>query len=113
MSPPLAALGVSLALTLAVELGFALLCRYRGRSLLLTALANVLTNPLVVQAALLWRSFALPGYAAAVAVLELLAVGIEGLLYQKSRLGFARPYIFSLEANALSFGLGLLLRLIF
>jgi len=106
------ALGVSLALTLAVELGFALVCRHRGKTLLLVALVNVLTNPLVVQAALLWRFFALPGYAAAVAVLELLAVWAEGALYRKSRLGFARPYVFSLAANALSFGLGLLLRFI-
>ena len=112
MNPWFAALGVSLALTLAVELGFARLCRHRGRTLLLVALVNVLTNPLVVQAALLWRYFVLPGYAAAVAALELLAVWGEGFLYQKSRLGFARPYVFSLAANALSFGLGLLLRLI-
>lgn len=113
MSPWFAALGVSLALTLAAELGFALLCRVRGRALVLVALVNVLTNPLVVQAALLWRAFALPGYAAAVAVLELLAVWLEGFVYRKSRLGFAHPCGFSLAANALSFGLGLLLRLIF
>lgn len=112
MSPWFFALGVSLALTLAAELGFALLCRRRGRVLVLVALVNVLTNPLVVQAALLWRAFALPGYAAAVAVLELLAVWLEGFLYRKSRMGFARPYVFSLAANALSFGLGLLLRFI-
>jgi len=112
MSPWFAALGVSLALTLAVELGFALLCRHRGRALVLVALVNVLTNPLAVQAALLWRAFALPGYAAAVAALELLAVGAEGFVYQKSRSGFARPYVFSLAANVLSFGMGLLLRFI-
>ena len=105
-------LGVSLALTLAVELLFALLCRHRGKQLLLVALANVLTNPPVVQAALLWRFYSLPGYPAAVAVLELLAVLIEGLIYAKSRPGFAHPCMFSLTANALSFGLGLLLRLI-
>ena len=112
MSPWFSALGISLALTLAVELGFALVCRYRGRVLALVALVNVLTNPLVVQAALLWRYYALPGYAAAVAVLELLAVLTEGFLYAKSRLGIRRPYVFSLAANALSFGLGLLLRTI-
>ena len=103
------ALGVSLALTLAAELVFALLCRYRGRILVLVALVNVLTNPLVVQTAMLWRAYSLPGYAAAVAVLELLAVWLEGFLYAKSRLGIRRPYVFSLAANALSFGLGLVL----
>jgi len=104
----LASLGISLALTLCFELGFALLCRKRGRALWMTALVNVLTNPVVVLTALLWRHFALPGYAAAVAVLEISAVAIEGLIYQKSRL-FARPYLFSLFANAVSYGLGLLL----
>ena len=113
MSAWFAALGLSLALTLIIELGFALLCRRRGRALALVALVNVFTNPLVVEAALLWRYYALPGYAAAVAVLELLAVWVEGLFYRKSRLGFSRPYVFSMAANALSFGLGLLLRLIF
>ena len=112
MSPWFAALGVSLALTLAAELCFALLRRLRGRSLVLVALVNVLTNPLVVQAALLWRYYSLPCYAAAVAVLELLAVWLEGFVYRKSRLCIPRPYVFSLEANALSFGLGLLLRII-
>ena len=112
MSPWYSALCISLALTLAVELSFALVCRHRGKALLLVSLVNVLTNLPVVQAAMLWRSFALPGYAAAVAVLELLAVGVEGFLYRQSRLGFARPYVFSLAANALSFGLGLLLRFI-
>ena len=112
MSSWFLSLGASLALTLAAELGLALACRHRGRTLLLVALVNVLTNPLVVQAALLWRHCALPGYAAAVAVLELLAVWLEGLIYRKSRLGFAHPYGFSLAANTLSFGLGLLLRII-
>ena len=112
MNPWFSALGASLALTLAVELGFALLCRHRGKTLLLVALVNVLTNPLVVQAALLWRQYALPGYAAAVAALELFAVWLEGLIYRKSRLDFAHPYGFSLAANVLSFGIGLLLRII-
>lgn len=105
----LLSLGVSLALTLSFELGFALMCRRRGRALLLIALANVLTNPAVVLAALLWRSYALPAYPAAVAALELCAVLAEGFIYKKSREGFLRPYRFSLAANAVSFGLGVLL----
>ncbi len=106
-------LAVSLGLTLAVELAFALLCRKRGRALLLTALANILTNPVVVLAALLWRYFVLPGYGLAVAALEIAAVAAEGLVYHKKcRESFPRPYLFSLAANALSFSLGALLRLI-
>ena len=102
------ALGVSLALTLAIELGFALCRGVRGRMLGVVALANVLTNPLVVALAGLWRAYALPGYAPAVAVLELSAVLAEGAVYARREL--ARPYRFSLAANALSFGLGLFLQ---
>lgn len=108
----LSSLGVSLALTLAIETGLALLFRRRGRALLIVALANVLTNPAVVLASLLWRAYSLPAYPAAVAALECLAVLVEGLVYKKSRTGFARPYLFSLAANAASFGLGLILSLI-
>ena len=105
----LSALGASLAATLAVELGLALLCRIRGRALLFVLLANVLTNPAVVLASLLWRAYSLPAYPCAAAALELLAVLTEGLIYKKSREGFSRPYLFPLCANAVSFGLGLIL----
>ena len=105
-------LGISLCLTLALELTYALAFRKRGRALLLVALSNVLTNPVVVLCALLWRYFALPGYAFSVAALELAAVFVEGLVYKISREGFSRPYLFSLGANALSFSLGALLQFI-
>ena len=93
--------GVSLGLTLLVELSFALLCGKSGNTLLLAALVNLLTNPIVVLAVRVW--------CAPVWVMELFAVCAEGFIYQKSR-DFARPYLFSLSANTLSFGLGLLLR---
>lgn len=105
----LLSLGGSLALTLLVECGFALVVGKRGRALLLTALVNALTNPAAVLASLAWRFYALPLYPAAVAVLEVLAVLVEGFIYKKSWEGFSRPYLFSLAANALSFGLGLIL----
>lgn len=107
------ALGISLALTLGLELGFALAAGKRGRALLFVMLANLLTNPPVVMTAILWRQYALPAEPAAVAVLEVLAVLTEGLVYEKSRVGFSRPWLFSLAANALSFGGGALLSLIF
>lgn len=97
----LAVFGLSLGLTLLIELGFALLCRKRGRALLLAALANLLTNPVVVLTVLVWG--------APVWLMEALAVLTEGFIYGKSREDFSRPYLFSLCANALSFGLGLLL----
>ena len=107
----LVSLAVSLGLTLAVELTFALLCGKRGRALLLTALVNVLTNPLVVLAALLWRYHSLPGYGWLVAAAEAFAVFTEGGIYQKKcREDFSRPYLFSLAANALSYSVGLILQ---
>ncbi len=105
----LMSLGVSLGLTLAIELAFAALCRKRGRALLMTALVNLLTNPVVVFCSLLWKRHALPAYWAAVAFLEVLAFLTEGFIYKKSR-EFSRPYVFSLCANALSFGTGLVLK---
>lgn len=105
----LLSLGISLGLTLFAETGLALLCRRRGRELLLTVSVNCLTNPPVVFLALLWRWAGLPLYGAAVALLEAAAVLLEGRIYEKSG-EFPRPYGFSLAANALSFGLGLLLR---
>lgn len=105
----LVSLGVSLAITLAVELCFSLLLGKRGRALGFVALANVLTNPAVVCVSLVWRALALPAYPGATAALEALAVFAEGFVYKKSREGFSRPYLFSLAANAVSFGIGLIL----
>ncbi len=110
MSGAVPALGISLGLTLVIELGLALSLRRKGRTLLLVFLANLLTNPPVALTAILWRMYGLPYRAAAVAALELLAVGAEGLVYHTCRAELRRPYLFSLAANALSFGLGLLLR---
>ena len=106
-------LGVSLALTLIIELIFSLLCRKRGRALVFVTLANILTNPAVVLGALLWRHFGLPCFWLYTAAAEILAVLAEGAVYKKSREGFSRPYLFSLAANGLSFTLGHLLQTIF
>ena len=58
--PWLASLGISLALTLSIELTAAAAAGKRGRALAIVALANVLTNPVVVLSALLWRWYGLP-----------------------------------------------------
>lgn len=107
----LANIGITLAFVIIIEVVFARLCRHRGRALLLVALLNLLTNPIiltVLELGLLIRSRP----SSAVFVLELVAVLLEGLIYRKSRLGFSRPYVFSLAANALSFGLLLLFHVI-
>lgn len=105
----LLSLGVSLALTLLFELGFALACGIRRRDLLLVALANVLTNPVVVLTALLCRAYTSLPEAAYVAPMEALAVLTEALVYKKGAEHIRRPLLFSLCANAVSYGLGLAL----
>lgn len=101
-------LGVSLALTLALELAFALVWRVERDDLPAVALANLLTNPVVVLChhAAAWY---LPKYLlAATLVLELWAVGTEGLIYRR-RSQIARPWTFSLCANGVSFLSGLII----
>lgn len=100
-------LGVSLLLTLALELGFALLWGVERRDLTLVALANVLTNPVVVlcytAAASLVPGLLIP----AVAVLELGAVAVEGWLF-RTRSDIRFPWAFALCANLFSFTIGLI-----
>jgi hypothetical protein len=112
VNPWLISLGVSLALTLAFEGLFALLWGLRGRDLVLCVLVNVLTNPPVVLCALLWRTYGPgPGWLP-VPLLEAGAVLVEGLFYRRNGERVRRPFLFSLCANACSYGLGLLLRLL-
>lgn len=94
---------LSLGLTEAFECGFARCMGKRGKALLLCVLVNVITNPPVV---LLQRL--LGGGWLLIAVLELGAAAVEGLLYRYSGL-YKRPFLFSLIANALSFSLGMLI----
>ena len=100
-------LGVSLGLTLILELAFALVWRVERSDLPAVALANLLTNPIVVLChhAAAWY---VPKYVPAVTLaLELWAVGTEGVIYRR-RSQINRPWAFSLCANGLSFLSGLL-----
>lgn len=101
-------LAVSLALTLALELAFAFLWRVERSDLPAVALANLLTNPVVVLCyhAAAWY---VPKYLmAATLALELWAVGTEGVIYRR-RSQIDRPWVFSLCANGLSFLSGLMI----
>lgn len=112
MSGWLISLGVSLGMTLVIECAFAFFCSLRGRDLTLCVLVNVLTNPIVVICALLWRHFVpLPEWWP-IPLLELGAVVTEGLIYRDLSEKLRRPLLFSLCANALSYGLGLVFDLI-
>ena len=79
----------------------------------LIALANLMTNPAVVYLSLLTKALRPGLYPAAAAVTELLAVLAEGYAYKRRAAKIARPMLFSLCMNALSFGTGLVIKLIF
>lgn len=99
-------LAISLGLTLALELAFALIWRVERSDLPAVALANLLTNPIVVLChhGAAWY---FPKYLmAATLALELWAVGTEGVIYRR-RSQIARPWAFSLCANLLSYCAGL------
>lgn len=103
------ALVISLVLTLALELLFALLWGVRKKALLLVGLMNVLTNPAVVTLHFLctrflgWTGF-LP-----VLILEAAAVVVEGFC---CRGVIQKPWLFAFCINLFSYGVGELLQLL-
>ena len=99
--------GVSLVLTLVIEIGLAAAFQVRGKSLLIVVLVNTLTNPLAV---LISYYFNL-GWIGKL-ILEVIVVVIEGLIYyifgKRSGFEIKRPFLVSLVLNAVSFGAGVL-----
>ena len=110
----LAILGISLALTLVLEEGFALAWGLRGRrELALVALVNCLTNPPVV---LLYHTAVwLAGWNPMVvaAVLESVAVLVEWRCYKAYSEQIKKPFVFALLVNLFSYGAGCIINLIF
>ena len=106
----------SLTVTIAIELVVAaFLFHIRDvRRLLVVALAQVATNPLVVYLSLLvaglTQDFVL--YYIAVGFLELSAIVVESVLYRVTH-RFEHPVELSLEANTSSFSSGFLLHTLF
>lgn len=105
----LEALLISLGLTLLLELPFAWVLGKRKRDLLLVLLVNTLTNPAVVLLYMLAGMYTALPPALVKVVLEVAAVLVEAFYYRTYGEHFHRPLWFSLCANALSFGVGLLL----
>ena len=104
----LSVLAVSLGLTLLFESLFALCWGLRGkREFLILFLVNLLTNPLLVC---LYNSF--PLARKLVLLLELGAVLTEWLCYRACSEKLKRPFLFSLWANAFSYGLGCIINLL-
>ncbi len=100
-------LAVSLALTLVTEVGFALAWGLRGRRELgLTALANCLTNPPVVLLHYTAVTLHHRNPVLITAALECGAVLAEWYCYRAFSRQLRRPFLFSLLANAFSYGVG-------
>lgn len=91
-------LGISLALTLLLEIAFAALVGVRsGKGLLLTVLANTLTNPPVVLIYTLFPSLPMK------IALEIAVVLVEWIVYKKCSDRIRRPFLYALCINAFSF----------
>lgn len=106
--------GISLALTLAIELAAAYLLGVRtGKGIRLVALANLLTNPPAVLCNWLCRLY-LPGYhpLAVQLVIETAVVVTEAFVYCRfvadEQWRIKRPVLLSLAANGCSWLLGVL-----
>jgi len=105
------ALVCSLALTIILETGFFLITGKRNKKdLLLVVLVNVVTNPLVVLTYWLAVLYTNLNTVIVVVALELLAVLVEGFYYRKYGQTLKRPFVFSITANALSYGAGVLIK---
>lgn len=95
--------GMSLGLTLVLELIIAFFLGYRGKSTLsVVILVNILTNPAAVW---LHTSVGLPQIP-----IEILVVIIEYYVYRK--FDFDHPLRLSIAANGISWGLGLVLQML-
>ena len=104
---------LSLAVTVLVEGALALLVPFMRRHLKEVVLVNLLTNPPYVLTVLFLRILVPPFVLVLVQVLlEILIFYIEGTIYalmiKRSGEPPARPFLFSLAANALSVAAGIL-----
>jgi hypothetical protein len=100
-------LAISLALTVILETGFALLCgiRYK-RDLILICLVNVITNPMVVLVYHFAVHFTVWKRAYVIIPLEIFAAAAEAIYYKLYAKEVKRPFLFSASANLFSFGIG-------
>ena len=107
----LAALAISLLLTLIFEVGFFWLTGKRNRKdLLLVCLVNILTNPVVVLFYWLAVLYTKLNSVIVKMLLEFCAVMVEGYYYKNYGEEFRHPFVFSIAANIISFGMGLLIQ---
>ena len=109
----LKSLGLSLCLTLLIEMSLAALFRVRTkRGLLIVFLANLLTNPAVVFLCGVSGPYLGKWFLPFQLTLELIAVLVEGNVYRrfsKEMKAALPPFVLSLVLNACSYGTGILL----
>jgi len=113
----LISLAISLVLTLIFEMSFFFIVRAVTRKLdkkdlLLIMMANVITNPVVVLSYWLVILYTNWNGVIIIAALEIAAVLVEGYICNKYGRTFKHPYIFSIAANAFSFGIGMFIQII-
>jgi hypothetical protein len=107
-------LSLSFVLTIVLEAGFFLIVGKRDkRDFLLLVLVNILTNPIVVLIFWLVAVYTDCNPYIVLIPLEISAVMTEGFYYRKYGRCFSRPFIFSLSANMVSFGVGELIDMLF
>lgn len=102
-------IGLSLFLTVALELTAALAAGFRsGRDLLLIVMVNVVTNPVVVLSYHTVSMHTCFNISATIICLEAWAILTEAWYYSKYG-GFAQPLLFSVFVNLFSYGMGTVL----
>lgn len=104
----------NLLLTVLIEGVLVLVFVRKSETLYHSVLVNMLTNPIVNLALILWGSFVplpeVPYYYVATAFLEAAAVITEWILYYKmGDFGFKKAFFASLSLNAASYSFGLLI----
>ena len=99
--------GVSLLLTLVLELSWVLLFGARKKDLLLFLLVNIMTNPAVVVLSIL------TGHHGGIQLfLEVMVVLVEGWYYKIYTEHMRRSMLCSLCANGFSYGVGVMINLL-
>ena len=107
-------LALSLSLTLIFELAAAEVWGIADRRDVITLVCvNIITNPVVVTISYILRRTLSCSVFVWQLPLEAAVVTVEWLLYRKYGKSITRPFMFSLSANAFSYGMGLLLPMIF
>lgn len=100
-------LGISLILTLIIEVAFIYFAvTHHRKDLFLAGLVNIMTNPLAVALYNLFSRYSDLNRVFVVLALEITVILVEGKTYKKFGQNFAHPYLISFSANLLSYGAG-------